>query len=480
MKKNFKYIALIVLTLGVFTGCSEEDLDPTLQQSKLLEESVGTINDLQVVLNGAYNRMSDSEYYGRDKIILGEVFSDNAYSNANSNRFVAEARMDLLPTSGISETLWSRMYTVIASANIVINATDVQIDPLNEEGDQATIDQIKGEAYAIRALAHFDLLIFYGQQNVNGGGESSMGVPYVTTFRDEANLFPTRNTVGEVKALAYADLEMAQDLMSNGAGDPEFMSEMAAYAIEARIANYFGDWPRALEASKFVVDSGSYRILESRNFISSFELDASQNSIFEIAAAENDNEDINGLANIYQAGAYGDVVVLPNLAAIYGDGDIRGVSEYDPSIDYEARTVIGVDANGTFRNIGKYPSTAPYSDNIPVIRYEEIVLIYAEALLETGSGDALMWLNMIPENRGAMSYGSATKENILLERRKELAFEGFRFHDLARTMMDIPNPDPVLQTHEGPAYGSFNFALPIPAAEVDANSNIAQNAGYGQ
>ncbi|WP_405200424.1 RagB/SusD family nutrient uptake outer membrane protein [Christiangramia sp. LLG6405-1] len=472
MRKNFKYIALIVLSLGVFTGCSEEDLDPTLQQSKLLEESVGTINDLQVILNGAYNRMSLTDYYGRDKIILGEVFSDNAYSNANSNRFVAEARMDLLPTSGISETLWARMYTVIGSANIVINATDIEIDPLNAEGDQATIDQIKGEAYAIRALAHFDLLTFYGQQNVNGGGESSMGVPYVTTFREEANLFPARNTVGEVKALAYSDLEMAQDLMSNGAGNPEFMSEMAAYAIEARIANYFGDWPRALEASKFVVDSGSYQVLESEDFISSYENDASANSIFEIAAADNDNEGINGLANIYQAGAYGDVVVLPNLAAIYEDGDVRGVGG-----------IISESSTGTLRNTGKYPSTAPYEDNIPVIRYEEMVLIYAEALLETSgddSGDALEWLNMIPENRGAMSYDAASKDNILLERRKELAFEGFRFHDLARTMMDIPNPDPVLQTHEGPAYGSFNFALPIPAAEVDANSNVLQNAGYGQ
>jgi len=472
MRKNFKYIALIVLSLGVFTGCSEEDLDPTLQQSKLLEESVGTINDLQVILNGAYNRMSLTDYYGRDKIILGEVFSDNAYSNANSNRFVAEARMDLLPTSGISETLWARMYTVIGSANIVINATDIEIDPLNAEGDQATIDQIKGEAYAIRALAHFDLLTFYGQQNVNGGGESSMGVPYVTTFREEANLFPARNTVGEVKALAYSDLEMAQDLMSNGAGNPEFMSEMAAYAIEARIANYFGDWPRALEASKFVVDSGSYQVLESEDFISSYENDASANSIFEIAAADNDNEGINGLANIYQAGAYGDVVVLPNLAAIYEDGDVRGVGG-----------IISESSTGTLRNTGKYPSTAPYEDNIPVIRYEEMVLIYAEALLETSgddSGDALEWLNMIPENRGAMSYDTASKDNILLERRKELAFEGFRFHDLARTMMDIPNPDPVLQTHEGPAYGSFNFALPIPAAEVDANSNVLQNAGYGQ
>ena len=63
---------------------------------------------------------------GRDKIILGEVFADNSSSNANSNRFVAEARMDLLPQSAIAETLWSQAYGVIASANIII-AADVII-----------------------------------------------------------------------------------------------------------------------------------------------------------------------------------------------------------------------------------------------------------------------------------------------------------------------------------------------------------------
>lgn len=468
MKKSFKYLFVIALGCGLLSSCSEEDLNPTLEQSKPIDESVSTVNDLQVIVNGAYNRMSSTEYYGRDIIILGEVFSDNTYSNANSNRFVAEARMDLLPTSGIVETLWSRLYTVIASANIVINAENIEIDPTNVEGDQASIDQIKGQAYTIRALAHFDLLTFYGQQNVNGGGLSALGVPYVTTFRDLDQLFPPRNSVQEVRDMAYADLEMAKSLMDDSVGNVEYINTYAASAIEARIANYFGDWQRSLDAAKEVIDSGEFEIISADGFLDSFANDGAANSIFEIAASETDNEGINGLANIYQRGSYGDVAVLPNLAAIYDDGDIRGVGG-----------VITKYASGTLRNTGKYPSTAPYKDNIPVVRYEEVVLLYAEALLETGNtSEALIWLNMIPENRGATVYAEATKSNILLERRKELAFEGFRFHDLARTKMDIPNPDGVLQTHGGPAYGSFNFALPIPLAEVDANGNLEQNAGY--
>ena len=457
----------MVVSMGIFVSCSEEDLDPTLQQSKDIDISVKTVNDLQAILNGAYNRMSSFEYYGRDKIILGEVFSDNTASNANSNRFVVEARMDLLPQTATALTFWSRAYTVIGSANIIINAEGIT-------GDEEVINHIKGQAYAMRALAHFDLVTFYGQQHVNGGGQSAVGVPYVTEFRNEDELFPARVSVQQVKENAYADLAMAQDLMGT-ANTKEFISIYAAYAIEARIANYFGEHARALEAANFVIDSGLFTVATEENFLASFATKTFSNSIFEIAARETDNEGINGIAMIYNQTNYGDVIVLPNLVAIYEEGDVRGSSPF--TVGSQPTTVIGKLPNGTYRNVGKYPSLAPYDDNIVVIRIEEMYLIKAEAMLGTEEG--LDALNMVAGNRGGSEYTAATIENVLLERRKELAFEGFRFHDLARMGMDIPFLDPTLQTHGGPAYGSFKFAMPLPAGEVDANANLTQNAGYG-
>ncbi len=478
---KIKYLFVLALGLGVFTSCTEEDLTPTLAQDKSIETSLNSVNDLQAVLIGAYDRLSETESFGRDIIILGEVFSDNAYSNENSNRFVREAQMDLLVTTTTAETLWQQMYEVIGSANVVIAAEGI-------EGEQAAIDQIKGEAYALRALAHFILVEFYGQQHVNDGGLGALGVPYVTSFRDNENLFPARNTVGEVKEMIYADLETAQTLLPSGAGNStEFISNLATVAVEARVANYFADWERSLTAAKTIIDSGAYSVVSEDDFLASFGTDGGANIIFEVAFTATDNPGINGLANIYQETNYGDVVALPNLAAIYAEGDVRGVHEYDPDIaqdspDYVApETVIGLTPAGTYRNVGKYPSIAPYEDNVPLFRYEEIVLIYAEALIETGrTAEALTWLNLIPENRGADVYTAATKDNIILERRKELAFEGFRFHDLVRTGRDIPYPDPLLQTHEGPDYGSYNLALPIPAAEAETNSNVPQNFGYGE
>lgn len=474
MKKNFKILLLAALSIGMFGSCSEEDLDPTLAQSSSIETSINTVNDLQAVLIGAYDRLSSSAAYGRDYIILGEVFSANAGSNGNSNRFVVESQMSLTEDSAISGSLWSQFYAVIGSANIIIGAEGI-------EGDQAAIDHIVGQAYAIRALAHFNLVQYFGQQNVNGGGESALGVPYVTTFRDNDALFPSRNTVGEVKTMAYSDLDMASSLMSEGLNDgsKEYLTTYAVNAIDARIANYFGDWQRSLTAAQAVVDSGDYSVVSSDAFLNSFSTDGGANIIFEIAFTAIDNPGINGLTNIYQQGSYGDVVVAPNLATSYEEDDIRGVSEYVP-LDYgTAETVIGLDADGVYRNIGKYPSFPAYSDNVPVIRFEEVVLLYAEALLETGdSAEALTQLNRIPSNRGASVYTSATKDNILMERRKELAFEGFRFHDLARTGMDITAPDPLVISHGLVPYGDFRFALPIPSSETGANANVVQNTGY--
>jgi len=85
---------------------------------------------------------------------------------------------------------------------------------------------------------------------------------------------------------------------------------------------------------------------------------------------------------------------------------------------------------------------------------------------------------MIPAERNATPYTGISKDSILLERRKELCFEGFRFDDLARTGSDIPLVSPFQQTHRGPTYGSYKYAFPIPRVELNANSNMVQNYGY--
>jgi len=447
-------ISAIVL-LGISFSCSEDYLEPTLAQEKAVETSIKTTEDIQGILYAAYDQLTASSYYGRDYIIFGEVRSDNSFANGKSGRFTTPAAMTMGNNDAYATDTWSSMYSTIARANIVINATGI-------EGDQEEIDHIKGQAYAIRALVHFDLLKLFGQMHVSGAGaDPTLGVPYITVYKGD-DLLPRRNTVTEVRTKINEDLNQALLLMSPDLNDDSkyYMTTHAVNALKARVALYFKDWSTAKTACEAVINSGAgFQVVEAANFVNIWKTDSPVNSVFELAFSNTDNQNINGLQYIYRGSNYGDVETLANLSNLYEASDVRGF----------VNGMLGMEGS-KIRNMGKYPSL-DYSDDIFLIRYEEVILTYAEALFELNNADpnALTYLNMIPAKRNATLYTEATKANILLERRKELAFEGFRFDDLARTGSNIPLVDPLKQTHGGPTYGSYKYAFPIPRAELLAN-----------
>ncbi|HSM46665.1 MAG TPA: RagB/SusD family nutrient uptake outer membrane protein, partial [Draconibacterium sp.] len=284
-------------------------------------------------------------------------------------------------------------------------------------------------------------------------------------------LSPVRETVEENRKAIFEDIETGLGLMTeaNNPKTKQFISTGTALALKARVALYFKEWEKAKSAAQTIVNSGKFEIVDASNFVNSWKTKNNANSIFELASSTTDNLGINGLQNIYRGATYGDIEVLNDLASIFDEGDVRN-----------SPAMIGIETiagKQRLRNFGKYP-TADFSDNIALMRFEEIILILAEAKIELGESDALEVLNRIPAKRGANLYTEATKANVLLERRKELCFEGFRFDDLARTGSDIPLVDQYRQTHGGPKYGSFKYAFPIPTVEMNANSNMVQNEGY--
>ncbi|MDC1456711.1 RagB/SusD family nutrient uptake outer membrane protein [Flavobacteriaceae bacterium] len=476
MKNIYKYL-LIFTASALVVSCGESDLEPTLALDKDLDSGIQSAADLSFVLNSAYDRMSETGYYGRDQIIMGDVRTDNAYSNMNSGRF-ANSDMDYSPNGAGP---WSTVYRVIAITNIVINA-----DISNLTGSAAEITHIQGQAHALRALAHFDLLQDYGQHFIDGqGGASALGVPYVKTYKDPANLEPARGTVVSNIGDIAADLTTAIGMMNDSFNSSSsYMSKAGAYAILARATLYAGSvdpslYATADSAAKWVIANSGASPVSASGFASSYTTDNASNSIFELAFSGTDNRGINGIAYILRGTSYGDVRILtgtganPDLLDIYGVDDVRAASN-----------MIGT-AQGYPTMLGKFP-TMSGADNITLFRVEEMHLIAAETSLRAGnSAAALSYLNNIPAIRGlgAGYYASATLENILEERRKEFAFEGLRFHDLSRMGMDMPQIDSFKQLNDDltgtpPAYGSFRYAYPIAQSERSANPNMVQNYGY--
>ena len=252
-----------------------------------------------------------------------------------------------------------------------------------------------------------------------------------------------------------------------------YMTTNAVKALKARVALHFKDYVVADQYAREVINSGNYSVATSSAFASTFNTDSTNNQIFSIANSVNDNIGNNSLANIYQ-GSYGDVEFLKDLYDQYESTDVR-------------KSLLTSSGTNRYRMSKYVDATYTGSYDIPVIRYEEVVLIYAESRL-LGYGDsttALTYLNQIASNRGATTYTSATLDNILLERRKEFAGEGFRFYDLVRTERNLPLVDGNLQTYgqgghrnQPVPYGSYKLAFPIPLGELRANPNMRQNYNY--
>ena len=473
--KNLYRKLIILSSVFIIFSCGNDDLEPTLAMSKSSDTGIQNSADLASVLNGAYDRMTSSAYYGRNHIMNGETRSDNVWPNGNSGRAYASG-MDH-SSNGFGP--WSTCYGVIAMTNIVIQA-----DHANLDGSQAAINHTLGQAYAIRALAHFDLLRSYGQHFVTGqGGSSALGVPYVKTYRDPANLTPSRDTVASNVADIVSDLQTGISLMDPSATNAQYMTVGGAYAILARAALYYGSvdssfYSAAASASKWVLDNWSAKsAVGASGYMASWYTDNAVNSIFELAASGTDNPGINGIANTYRGATYGDIRVVE------GDGadDVHDI--YDASdIRYTSSGMIGM-AQGYLSILGKWP-TMTFTDNNKIIRVEEMHLIYAEAMLRAGdSATALTYLNNVPGIRGAAAYTEATIENIMLERRKEFFGEGLRFYDLSRGGYDMPLVDATKQQYDdktgsAPTAGSFRYSFPISLSERNANPNIVQNSGY--
>ena len=387
--KNVLFLlAIVVLSLN---SCTTDDLEPTLAQQKSVEGSIVDVSNLYGVLKGALNRMTNSGYWGREIIATNEVRADNIFSNGNSGRYTTQGAFDYNENSG---GIWDNCYSVIALANIIIN-TDIS----SLSGDKKYGEHLQGAALFLRALAHYDLVRFYGQQHAGG----NLGIPIVTTFKGD-DLFPARSSVKEVKETIIADLTKATSMMHTDFDDAQFISKIAAPALLSRVGVYFADWGIAKSAAEQVINSGIYSILDADNYIESWAGKKNQNSIFELAYSSTDNLGSNSIAYIYRTqengSGYGDLQVLPEVANLYDATDVRsGILGYQGDL---------------LRNMKKYPDINGF-DNIPILRYEEVVLNYAEALWETGAAqEALTQLNALTQKRNAVPYDIASKENILL------------------------------------------------------------------
>jgi hypothetical protein len=456
---------LAVMLLG---SCSKDFITKNPTTSLGTDQALTDVASMQTALNGAYAQLRSTSLFGRDFPVTGDLMADNTFIETNnSGRYLAQFNYGITNNESVFSGNWSAAYTGILYVNNIIDA------------EIPGAEEIKAQAYAIRALLYFKLLNIYARPYTDN--PQALGVPLVLHYDPTA--LPTRETVGNVYAQIVSDLKAA---LQNA---PAYASsvKLSKYSIQALLARtyfYMGDYANAKAAAVDVIENGGFTLANTaakyKAFWDNGAIQTDKNEVlFEVDVDAVNNNSSNDLGAMYNGG-YTDIYATKDLVESYSATDIR------KAVILSGTTKSGIPAN----LVNKYPNyNNSDKDNLKVIRLAELYLIAAESSLSTNEADAKKYLNELmsfrdPSFGGYTSSGDQLLKDIVNERRKELAFEGDRFYDLNRLKWDIErgaqNAGSIPQGLATIPYSNDKRIAPIPLSEIQANANIKpqQNPGY--
>lgn len=468
MKKyNLKYIGGILLLCLSICSCSDF-LETYPADSLVSEQAIENEEDIQIALRGAYQGLLTESYYGCDFVVQGDVQGDDVQPISlgvrTENLYRFTARQNNAPVG-----LWQIPYRVINRANVILDAIETKGFEMTAE-----INDAKGQALALRALCHFNLLITYGYPYLKDQG-ASLGVSLVNEVLP-ATALPHRSTVAEGYTMVIKDLEDALAVIGSAKHDGYF-NKWAVEALLARVNLYKGDWENAFKYADNVIQKSPYSLIPNAQYVDAWKQEYTSESIFDlyISSLSAGNRELLG----YVAHPKG-------YAAMVATEDFVDLLNEDP--DDVRLGLLQTDSENEQRFINKYPGRngSIAVNNMRVLRLSDIYLIGAEAALKKPQPDQTKaddYLYAIMQRANpAVAKVTATEALILKERRKELVMEGHRFFDAMRLGKTITrsggyhflnNVDLV-----NPNWNDYRSVKPIPQAEIDANHNIEQNPKY--
>jgi len=475
MKYNNKLL-LFSLFLLTFSACKKVINIP---ESDLIsgETALKTVGYNEQAILGAYAATGIEM-----AILLNATFADEVkvaeFYNAGTTHEWQYASTDVGLRDNFTAT--TPNYRVIDRVNRVLEALPTADS--TKVGDNTLRMRLRGEALFLRAFSHFELYRFYCA-NYDPAG---LAMPYMET--------PSIEPQARIKMDVYfgkmsADVAEAKTLLPNNLTDVNRATRLAATALQARIALYKRDWASAETfASEFIT---GLPLATMANFPGIW-TDANTSEVaFRLVRTSSFGGRIGSLWRGVSASAsnIGTVTWRPSdkIWGAYDQvNDVRFASYFKDEPLLAAR--------GS-RLIYKYAGTtyATPNENVAnakVYRTGEMYLIRAEARAEqnkiTGANSAESDINALRTARitGYVNVVFATKteaiDAIMLERFKELAYEGHRFWDLKRRGLPVErlaSDAPTTNAAVLPT-GNFRFLLPIPDPEMKANTLMVQNPGY--
>ncbi len=444
-------IFFISFCLYIFsnTGCLK-DVNPS--DAITPDILTGTVEGLTQAVNGAYalfkdhvvfngtaddNNMYLRQYFqmsdfAGDDIVCGQVTEDPFFLSFSLNHSPAQTN---------SRYFWFISYKVINDVNTVIEAAEKISDP------DATINQLKGECYFLRAFCHFNLVRFYASpysQNPDADG-------IVLRFSAGEPALKERASVKDVYASIIDDAQKAADLMTQPRG-VAYGSKESAWALLSRVYLYEEDNTNAAAYATKVINSGRFQITNKNSFQRLFaNAQNSAETIFCIAfTAAEDYGKFGSIASmIYSDGnsGWGEEYASQSLRDVMNEHpeDIRWSYIYplkDDNGDLKKKNGIEIYYITKF----SFQDGSPTLSSPVMFRLAEMYLNRAEANAKMNkTKEALDDVDIIRKNRnlqnalynGVVPGGSTLLEVVLKERRIELFAEGQRTFDVYRNNLSM-------------------------------------------
>ena len=495
LKNKIISITAICLIISLVWAC--ENLlveEPTFFTEETFYK---TEQDAQLAINGIYghlgatfdNSLNSKGIYYVNYWTVNALASDEGESSFNvGNGYNQISEMVHGPDNEIVLQMWSNLYLGINAANLAID----KIPPIKMDKDKR--NELLAEAHFLRGLLYFELVRFFG--------DVPLMLKALKTF--ETNSYDARSTKNEIYSQIFQDLGIAEnDLPQIQSGDatgrPTSWSAKA-YIAKAKLQQGI-DYETAKNKLEEIINSNAFDLWSDYGDVFSLPSNNGKEVVFSISFLQG--------TDVFSTLWEGGHLVFRTLPGVYGGRPNGGGLEqptldlYNSFSDDDRRkevTFITEDIiNGETVDFGgpkvvKYwdqvnePKLNDTKNDLQLIRYADILLMYAEVLNEINNGSTKAALDAINQVRArsrktdsalpdlnAMGY-SSFKDAILEERRKEFVWEGHRWFDLVRhgkLVEKVTTAKPRLA-----GISSKHNLFPVPQRERDINPNLNQNDGY--
>jgi hypothetical protein len=480
-----KRIYLIASAILLFTArCNDDFLVRTPQNQITTESFWKTEQDAVLAVNSIYDALQTDMGYRLGGLMFGDIAGDDM-TCFDTGWFVPHDNFSVNATDPQVTRAWRAWWAGVARANAVLDRVP------SITMDETLKQRLLNEARFLRGVSYFNIVTIWGD------------APLMTHEVNNADILSvTRQPQAELWAQIEQDFLDAEALPVSQPGQEGRATRGAAKAFLSRTYLYEGKFQQAATKAKEVIDLNVYALHDEyiNNYKTAFENGVE--SVFEVQFIAGTggwgNNEGNWVAsytgptgNSYvSSGAWG--IVVPEAASknVYEPNDKRrAVNLFEAGSVYNA---IPYDPkwSQTGISLAKYiVGDAPVTTegaidaerNMPVIRYAEVLLIYAEALNELNqTTTAQPYLNMVRHRAGLSDLSGLSQDQfrnaVMQERRVEFFGEGHRFFDLRRWGK--------LEQYVHDIAGKQNYSepknqyFPIPQTERDLNPGLAQNTGY--